>query len=72
MRHQIIVEKLSELYKTDVCQGKGGFWIKNKGFMSLFKARQVTGISAPPRKLKPLQLPWGDYATIAMLNGRKF
>jgi hypothetical protein len=52
-----------------VLKGKGGFLIKGKGFVSLAEARRMTGIEAPKRELRPRVSAWGDYATIAMING---
>ena len=73
MRHQVLsdslADKLGVLY-SDILQGKGGFWVKNRGFFSLAKARTMTGISAPKRKPQKVQSAWGDWATVAMLNQR--
>ena len=68
MRHQIIGDHLAEHYGTKVLQGKGGFWIKGNGFITLKKAREITGVSAPKCRKVMRQSAWGDYATIAMLN----
>ena len=63
-------DALGDLYQTEVIQGKGGFWIRGVAFISLRQARKLTGIQAPPRPERKRILPWGDYATIAMLNKR--
>lgn len=47
--------------------GKGGFWVKDHGHISLAKARKLTGIAATPREYRP-RMMYGDYATIAMIN----
>ena len=62
-----LAEKLGKRH-YDVLQGKGGFWIKGKGFFTIAKARKLTGIKAPTRNRTRL-MPYGDYATIAMVNG---
>lgn len=67
-RHQVIRDALSEHYHADVLQGKGGFWIRGHGFLSLAKARRLTGMAPQPRPPVIRQAAWGDYATIAMLN----
>ena len=56
---------------NEVMAGKGGFWIKGTGFISLSKARKLTGIMAPKRTYHPKQRAWGDFATLVMLNGAK-
>ena len=70
MRHQVITDKLSELYNSETLQGKGGFWIKGHGFISLTKARKITGIKAKPRPQHARISAYGDYATIAAINGQ--
>ena len=71
-RHQVIGDALAELTGREVVQGKGGFWVRGQGWISLAKARTLTGIPAPKRAKRARVQPWGDYATIAMLNGYKF
>ena len=68
MRHQVIEGKLAEIYAAEVLQGKGGFWIHGHGFITLAKARKLTGIKAAPRPRYERIPAWGDLATIAMLN----
>ena len=65
-----VYEALKTLGKNVLC-GKGGFFIKDEGFITLVQARKLTGISAEKRVVKQKILPWGDYATIAMINGIK-
>ena len=53
--------------------GKGGFWIRGQGFVSFAKARKLAGVVVSEElKRGPAmeQLPWGEYATVAMFNGR--
>lgn len=69
-RHQVIGDKLSEIYKAEVLQGKSGFWIRGHGFITLAKARKLTGIKAPSRQRTRMPA-WGDYATVAMLNTQR-
>jgi hypothetical protein len=55
---------------TDACSGKGGFHIRGRGFVSLAQARKETGVNmAAKREPRMVQGAWGDYATIAMMNG---
>lgn len=54
-----------------VISGKGGFWLKDNGFITLAKARTMTGIKAPKRRSPQRQLAWGDWATVAILNQRR-
>ena len=76
MAHQLLGDALGEKLGVNspekgfgnVLQGKGGFWVKGKGFYTLAQARKITGIKAPKRDPKPRVQPWGDFATIAMLN----
>ena len=72
MSHCVLGHTLAETLGgtfADVCEGKGGFWIKGKGFYSIAAARRITGIKPPKHNLQERQPAWGDYATIAMLNG---
>lgn len=67
---QDVQNKLREMGKQ-VLSGKGGFWIKDQGFVSLAKARKMTGISAPKREAREKVGPFGDWATIYYVNGGK-
>ena len=60
-------------FDTDyICSGKGGFWVRGHGFFTYAKARKLTGMPVEnPRTRKPRILAYGDYATIAMINGVK-
>lgn len=53
----------------DAVYGKGGFWIKDGGFVTLAKARKMVGIEAPAREFRPRVSAYGDLATVALLNG---
>ncbi len=75
MRYHIVLghelaEKLG-MKHYDCVQGKGGFWIRTKGFYTLAQARKITGIKATPRPARQVLMPYGDYATIAQINGIK-
>ena len=63
-----LLKALAQHYKTDVMTGKGGFFVKGEGFVTIAKARKVTGIEGPKREPARVQSAWGDYATIVMLN----
>jgi hypothetical protein len=51
-----------------VITGKGGFHIKGKGFVSLARARKMTGIKAPRRKFRGTIGPYGDLGWVAAIN----
>jgi hypothetical protein len=56
----------------EVITGKGGFYIKGRGFVSLRQARKETGINMATKRKPSMRVsPWGDYATIAMLSGAR-
>jgi hypothetical protein len=65
---KIVMGALKAMGK-EVISGKGGFWIRGEGFVTLAQARRLVGIPAPKRVKKAPAKPWGDYATIAALNG---
>lgn len=65
-----LAEKLG-LHQWDCIKGKGGYWIKGKGFYTIAQARKITGIKAILRKPQMRVMPYGDYATIAQINGIK-
>ena len=49
---------------------KDGYWIRKDGqktFIPTAKAARAAGIKPTPRQKKAVS-PWGDYATVAMLN----
>ncbi len=72
-RHQVLADTLAEKlgkHQWDVIHGKGGFWIKGHGFFTLQQARKLTGIKAPSKE-RTVLTPYGDYATIAQINGIK-
>jgi len=71
IRHQVLAHTLAEKLgkqHSDIVAGKGGFWIKGKGFYTIAQARKLTGIKAAPRNERPVMRALGDYATIAQLN----
>lgn len=65
------VHKALQQQGYKVISGKGGFWLNDGGFISLAKARTMTGIRAPKRKPRMIQSAWGDWATVAMLNQKR-
>lgn len=55
-----------------ICSGKGGFWVRGHGFFTYAKARKLTGMPVEfPRPRKSRISAYGDYATIAQINGVK-
>lgn len=54
----------------EVMRGKGGFWLRGHGHITTAHARRLTGIPARPRQYRPRVSAWGDWATVAVLNGR--
>jgi hypothetical protein len=65
------VQTALEAQGLEVLKGKGGFWVKGEGHITLAQARKRTGIAAPARQRREPQPAWGDFATIAMLNGAR-
>jgi hypothetical protein len=59
---------ITKFETPDIMRGKGGYWVRGHGFITKAKARKLTGIKALPREKHQKVAPWGDYATIAMLN----
>lgn len=54
----------------EVLAGKGGFFIKGEGFISLAQARKRTGVATKKREVRQRVTAYGDYAIIAAINGR--
>jgi hypothetical protein len=48
--------------------GKGGFFLRNHGFVTTAQARKMTGIKAPERNFRPVMSAYGDWATVAAIN----
>ena len=67
----ILGKALADKLSSDCLKGKGGYWIKGKGFYTIAQARRITEIKATPRPPRQEIMPYGDYATIAMINGVK-
>jgi hypothetical protein len=65
-----IIKALEKHYKTDVLYGKGGFFVRNHGFVNITKARKITGIKALPRATRAKSGGYGDYATLRKIAGR--
>lgn len=69
-----LLAALEEKYGDgNVMHGKGGFFVRGRtpSFLTVASARQETGVAATPRQRRPAQAPWGDYATVAMMNRRR-
>lgn len=67
-------ERCSQALAADgkeACYGRGGFWINGLGFSTLKQVSQRYGIISQKRVMRPRISAYGDYATIAMLNGVK-
>jgi len=71
MTDKKLCEALKGIYGEFIMVGRGGFWIKDHGFVTLAQARKITGIRGKERKKRIAVNAWGDYATIAMINGVK-
>ena len=69
-QRQKLIKALKKHYKVDVVSGKGGFYIRGKGHITIAKARQVTGIKGETRQQRPKSGGYGDYATIRKIAGR--
>lgn len=53
----------------EVLAGKGGFWIKGKGFITTAQARKTTGIkSKETRKPQQIISAGGEWAWVAAFN----
>lgn len=56
----------------EVVRWKEGYWLCKDGrktFLTAARAARAAGIQLTSRQTQ-IALPWGDYATIAMLNQR--
>lgn len=54
----------------EVIRWKGGYWLGKDGrkrFITTAQAAKAAGIT-PRRHRSKVLLPWGDYATVAMMN----
>ena len=65
-----LVKALKIHFKTDVLSAKGGFFVKGKGFITLAKARQVTGIKGKKKAPSKVHGGYGDYAIMRKIAGR--
>lgn len=69
MNNTELYEAVKKHFNTnDVVTGKGGYFVKGQGFISIAKARRLTGIKAQERNFKPRMSAYGDYAWIAKIN----
>jgi len=67
---QKLIKALRKHYKADVMYGKGGFFIKGKGHITIAQARKITGIKGETRQPRPKTGGYGDYATLRKIVGR--
>lgn len=67
---QRLIEALKKHYATDVMYGKGGFFIRGEGHITIAQARKITGIEAEPRETHLMTGGYGDYATLRKIAGR--
>lgn len=65
-----MIKSLKSYFQTDVAYGKGGFFIKGKGFITIAKARKLTGIIAKKRNPTRKTGGYGDYAIIRKIVGK--
>lgn len=67
-QHEDISAALSALKGAEVCFGKGGFWIRGQGFITLAQARRLTGIAGPKHERRARVVFGGDWGMIGALN----
>jgi len=67
---QKLIKALKKHYKAEVLSGKGGFFIRGKGHISIAKARKITGIKGKPRQQRAKSGGYGDYAIVRKIAGR--
>ena len=67
---QELLKALKKHYKTEVLYGKGGFFVKGKGHISMATARRVTGIKPEPRERRAKSGGYGDYAIMRKIAGK--
>ena len=65
-----LIKALKKHYKADVMYGKGGFWIKGSGHITLARARQVTGIKGKKKAPTKVHGGYGDYAIMRKIAGK--
>lgn len=68
-KHAAIIKHFTA-QRYEVIRWKNGYWLSKDGqrsFINTAQAAKAAGIVPKPRRPKVL-LPWGDYATIAMIN----
>ena len=64
---ELLINELKALGK-EVIVGKGGFFIRGEGFLTTRQAQKLTGIKPKPRTECLRMSPYGDWATIQMIN----
>lgn len=71
-RKQIIAALAAQGVESCDAGRKGdGLFIRGRGFVSTVEAAKLAGLprwEAKAREPHMVSLPWGDYATIAMIN----
>ena len=65
-----LIGGLKRHYKVEVVYGKGGFFVRGKGHVSIPKARKITGIKGEKRRGKLVTGGYGDYAWMRKIAGR--
>ena len=65
-----LVKELNKYFKSEALFGKGGFFIKGKGFITLPQARKITGLKGKPRVKREVSGGYGEYATLRKIVGR--
>ena len=68
MANQTAIVDALKAQGKEVVSGKGGFWVKGEGFITLAAARKLTGLKAPERSQRPRMTLYGDLAWIAKIN----
>lgn len=67
-KHEDISTALATLKGAEVMFGKGGFWVRSQGFITLAEARKLTGVAAPKRERRERVMFGGDWGMIGALN----
>lgn len=71
-RRTLIAELAARGVDSCDARGKGdGLFVRGRGFVPTATVAAELGVAAwtPKAREARVALPWGDYATIAMLNG---
>ena len=68
MQHEALHRAIERHFKADALFGKGGFWVKGHGFVTLAKARRITGVVGVKRQPREYIAPYGDWAMVGAIN----